>query len=598
MFEVKLGNTHGCTSAHVYHKSVSIVDGAYGHYKQNKDDLIWIPCGRAVYVDSVVTDIDTCEQYLNVHFDLEDGMRRDFTYPRAWLTESKIEKLIAIGCQVTKQSVQFLIKSIENQEVNAEKKYVHSLIGFGEFQGKKIFKGANAIGVRSTLKDKFRIAPCGDFEVWKQMVSKEVLGLIPLEFVLTCGICGVIIDFLKEKVILGNLCVHLVGESSCGKTTSALLALSCGSAPDMFGNNCVMNFSDTPNSLMRAMKDSYTCLVDEGSLLNCERDTTQMLYALSCGIEKKRCAQDKGLKEGVQFHTAIIMTSEHSILRQANNNSGILVRNIEITNVTYTKSAKSADEINKVIKENYGHVIPLVAKQLLKMGEEKVIEMLTEEMSIIIANEKRDGTYNPFTERASKMVAVVMVGVTLLSQILKMEFHKEEIRMFLAEHSLVKDIDTVQIGKRCMEFFVQFLSCNKAQFVWTTNADNVSKCRGRFQKTKATVLNTGETSNLKLFISDIEFEKILKEGKFNNKNIVLKQWREYGYLQSQKDRYVSRVRITDEIPINGYIILIPVEDAQIPKSEVYTQNHLEGFEIISDKEIEKIFEKEKNDDEQ
>ncbi len=71
------------------------------------------------------------------------------------------------------------------------------------------------------------------------------------------------------------------------------------------------------------------------------------------------------VNESSRFRTALFLTSEKSILAQCNMNTGLLTRNFEFQNVTWTSSAESADRIKSVVTENYGHVIPRVAKWLL-----------------------------------------------------------------------------------------------------------------------------------------------------------------------------------------------------------------------------------------
>lgn len=82
-----------------------------------------------------------------------------------------------------------------------------------------------------------------------------------------------LVDFLKDRMSLENVVVHLVGQSSTGKTTSALLAVASGSAPDFKGDNFVFSFQDTQNSLMRLIPSSYPTLIDEGSLIGKRYDT-------------------------------------------------------------------------------------------------------------------------------------------------------------------------------------------------------------------------------------------------------------------------------------------------------------------------------------
>ena len=86
----------------VVHKSVEITDGQYGHYIYKKDEMIYIPCGGAVYVKNAITEVETCKQYLTLYFDSGDGKRRTILFPREDLVENKIVSLTAYGVQVSK----------------------------------------------------------------------------------------------------------------------------------------------------------------------------------------------------------------------------------------------------------------------------------------------------------------------------------------------------------------------------------------------------------------------------------------------------------------------------------------------------------------
>ena len=77
-------------------------------------------------------------------------------------------------------------------------------------------------------------------------------------------------------------------------------------------------------------------------------DMTNVLYSLSSGVEKRRLTQSMSVvQESARFRTALILTSEKSILSQCNNNSGLLVRNFEFQNVEWTKDAQSVDGSNR-----------------------------------------------------------------------------------------------------------------------------------------------------------------------------------------------------------------------------------------------------------
>ena len=112
------------------------------------------------------------------------------------------------------------------------------------------------------------------------MVKEEVLGWIPLEFVLCAAISGLLVDLLKEDISCENILIGMVGNSSTGKTTGGLLGVSCGAVPDFKDYTLVFNLMSTANSLMKLIPNSYPCLLDEGSLIPDNKNLTQFLCLL------------------------------------------------------------------------------------------------------------------------------------------------------------------------------------------------------------------------------------------------------------------------------------------------------------------------------
>lgn len=561
-YDVSISEIQGRSSRQVYHGDVGIEDGRYGCYKQDKEgNKYFVPLGGAVYVENTITDIDTCEQYLTLYFDMMDGKRRTILFPREDLNENKITCLTAYGVQLTKQKASFLIKCLENQEIKAKKILCHNRLGFGLQENRTIFKGAEAIGVESVYKGKLRVSPKGTYDQYIQMIQSEVIGHTPAEFLFCASVSGLLVDYLKETISIENIVIHLVGESSTGKTTGALMAVASGSAPDFLGNNFVYTFQDTLNSLMRLIPSSFPALIDEGSLLS-DKDMTQTLYSLCGGVEKKRLTQTMAVNESSRFRTALFLTSEKSILSQANNNSGLLVRNFEFVNVVWTKSAESADIIKDVASENYGHIIPKVAEWLLAQNKDSIVYRVSREIKGIVKRAREGGYYNNLTERSAKQTALILAAVDILGEVLRIRFNKEEIQNFMEEHSLVNNMEKVSIGIRAMEWLLQVLAKSQAQFIRGKASDTGNNCRGRLEDVKPCLLKNGQKCILKLYISQTEFINILKEGKFSESQTILKEWKECGYLQAQKDRFISKVTIND-FKVKGYVICIPEMDDTI-----------------------------------
>lgn len=431
-----------------------------------------------------------------------------------------------------------------------------------EWNGEKIFKGAKGVGIDSKYTGKLRVSPKGTYANYKKMLKQDVIGHTPMEFLLSASISGLLVDYLKESISVENIMVHMIGESSTGKTTGALLAVSCGSAPDFLGNNFVFSFQDTLNSLMRLIPNSYPTLIDEGSLLT-DRDMTQTLYSLSSGTEKRRLSGGMEVNESSRFRTALFLTSEKSILAQCNMNTGLLTRNFEFQNVTWTSSAESADRIKSVVTENYGHVIPRVAKWLLAQDRQELVEKIVQETNAVIKRAREAKTYNNLTERTAKQSALILVAVDIVNEVLKLKLNKEAIGDFMEEHSLVNSVEQVSIGKRAMEWLLQFISKNYTQFLSKDSPKEISNCRGKLENMQTVLLNTDEESGMRLKVTDSEFMKILKEGHFSEKATVLKEWKEMGYLKAQSDRYISRIKIVGDIQVKGYIIQLPVPSNKI-----------------------------------
>lgn len=558
-YEVTMKKTARRKTERVEHKSVEIIEGQYGQWKYPmKGQPYFEKCGGAVYVASVITDIDTCEESIEIYFDKQDDTRVRLILPKADFREAKMLNLTAYGIQVMKETVSVFIKSLENQEAQAKKIFKHEKLGFSEWQGESIFKGTVGIGADSIYKGDYAIEPTGNYKAWKKMVESEVLGQTPLEFILAVGASGLLVDFLKDTVSVENIICHLLGESSSGKTTSALLAVSCGSQGDTFGKNFVFNFQDTTNSLMKLISNSYPAVIDEGSLLT-DRDMTPVLYGLSSGVERNRLTQKLEVREPSCFKTALILTSEKSILGQCKNNTGLLVRNFEFENVEWTKSAESADNIKATVKNHYGHVIPKVAKKILEIGREELAKRFKSEVINIIARAKEMKTYNKFTERVAKQSAIILLAVDMIKKALAIELDKERIVEFMEEHSLVKEQEQVSIGKRAMDWLMQYISKHHTQFLNEDIPRGVKDCCGRLSKTISVSLANGETSTLCLYVAEAEFSAILKEGGFSEKTTVLKDWRETGHLDAQKDRFISKIKVYGDIGIKGYKIHLPAE---------------------------------------
>ena len=60
-YDVSIKEESEKISKQVLHKSVEIKDGQYGYYRMRDRELIYSPCGGAVFVENSITEVETCK---------------------------------------------------------------------------------------------------------------------------------------------------------------------------------------------------------------------------------------------------------------------------------------------------------------------------------------------------------------------------------------------------------------------------------------------------------------------------------------------------------------------------------------------------------
>lgn len=403
------------------------------------------------------------------------------------------------------------------------------------------------------------------------MIQEEVTGT-DMEIILAIASAAPLIDYFHETLHTGNLLVSLVGESSTGKTTAGCLAVSLGARSSSHGS-MIFSFSDTPNALMNSICSSYPTVIDEGSLIRF--NPTSLLYNLAEGKEKGRMTGERKVAECNTFHTAIVMTSEKSLLNMCDENTGLLVRCFEFEGVTWTKSSDSSERIKTICEENYGFVIPNIVSLLLNMEEAGTIsgvrETYSQYQSDFVEILRKEGKYTSFSERVCKMIAVIALGADFFSKATGIQLDSVEIGKKVLGYTAVSDPAKLDIGQRAWDYICQYITTNYANFVVGApvvpkdSAENdygqngvTRDCLGRIAEIPVKMLPDGQCVSAEAFLPEIVLEKILYRGGFQDKKIVLRKLREKGILHSEKDRTISDIEIISKRKVKGYRIYLPV----------------------------------------
>lgn len=386
-----------------------------------------------------------------------------------------------------------------------------------------------------------KIQPSGSFDEWMKMFDNHVLGNHKLELAAAIGISGLVNAFMNNKGIspLKSLMFHFVGNSSSGKTTSAMLALSTAGSPNNETTSLYKNWNATLNSIITSVADNHgiPILFDEVSMVK-TNDLTSTIYSLTDGREKNRLNQDGTPKEVRTWNTVIISTGEHSILNsnKTAKNDGLNVRVIEFDN-PWTTSSHNSDEIKRIVKQHYGHILPLVAEFLITSEFDCLVRSYNDFKSMMIQKLKDDKS-NTGT-RMSDYYAIILLSVKILEHVLKRTLKSTMIVDELIQYHW-NTVSNRNIADKAMDTITQFILTNNAYFSRNSWLNNNFSNYGF-------ISYDSKNDYIKADILRDVFNKTLIDNNFQDKNVVIKALLSEGYLITQeKDRNTIRHEYTDD----------------------------------------------------
>lgn len=314
-------------------------------------------------------------------------------------------------------------KLYRGQVVNEEE---HETLGWAELDGNLVFK-ADAIytvtGKRlSTYAGSFNIQSSGSLEVFVDMLITHVVGNIPLSAICCMAAAATVLPYANEvwRVAICNPIIHLVGNSSTGKSTGAYLFIAFGGSPEGVGA-MMLSFLATPNALVQQIggNQGYPCAIDEFSTGGGKKFWSDFVYTLANGLGKARCcAGGSKVSQASTFSTVFLTTGEAGILSRCNKNEGVRARLFEFNVDSWTRSADESNYIKKICKANFGFVTPLIAQELLANGD-IWYEHFRDWRHIIKAQIAEDKLILGIGDRITDVVALFMVSCEIVNSVLR-----------------------------------------------------------------------------------------------------------------------------------------------------------------------------------
>ena len=235
-------------------------------------------------------------------------------------------------------------------------------------------------------------------------------------------------------------------------------------------------------------------------------------------------------------------------------------------------------------------MIPRIGQKLLETNMEELLKQYWEYQNEIVERTREKGKNTPLTERLAKSIAVIMLAADFFYQVTEIQLNKNQIVKFIEQNTAISDVQALDIGNRALEYLRQYISIHYAQFIKgkpDTNelTDVPLNCKGRIQPIHTKILANKKKAVQEVFLPEIVFEEILLEGGFPDKKVVLKRLKEEGYLNAEKDRFLSRFIVAKKPAVKGYRIYLTVE-----KNDENSQSEFQSLDVIKAKEIECLFE--------
>lgn len=498
---------------------------------------------RDIKVRSIKEVLETGNEFLELEIATRDNERKDVTIPRELFGNKRklSEKLVAQGADVYEHNSKDVIKHLVNEEIKSKKEIIHHSLGWGKNDEDKLyFKHFAGIAINSEYDGEYDIEPKGNLDDYIDLIKNEIIGNTTLELAFTVGFSSALIGLIGRSIESDSLAVHIYGESTTGKTTAAQLAASVWGNPSRTGSGLLRDWNSTQNALIAELRNNTGVMVvlDESSMSNIY-DFSNTIYKLASGRDKSRLNRDAQMKETATWYTTIVSTGEHALTTHANNNIGLLMRILEIGDLTWTNSGSHADRIKQGVIDNFGLAGPLFAEHLIAAGKDEIIKLWSDEQQKIF--DYADDEDDRFQHRMANKLALLTATAILVNECFEIDLDVDAILelLFEAEKTRLPDRD---LSGRAYDYLMEQVAIASRKNFNSDYGGHIGKMKGaNYSEFWGKKIMKNGKSELVIFPSI--FEKLMNDGGFEEPQSILRKWKEQDVLNAEKDRLTRRRKI-------------------------------------------------------
>lgn len=417
---------------------------------------------------------------------------------------------------------------------------------------------ASVVAVNNPDAPNFNLKCSGTVQAWVDMCKEEVIGNTHLEAMLCFGFSAPIVGYLyRTTSYQDTLVIHAVGDSTTGKTTAGKLAVSPFGFPDSRDNGIFRTWNGTTNAIIRSLGGNFgvPLVLDEVSMIR-NRNISSELYTIASGEDKARLTNDIEQRDRPKWSTTIISTGEKSIFSKASNNAGLRVRVIQFEGITWTSSATNADNIKAVISQNYGCAGVEFGKYIFSKG----INIIDERMEYWYNRCLNEIPDSSFKDRVAYKFAIMMTGGDIANQALQLGINLDKVLEFLIENEK-NNIPDRDLAEKAFYDVIETIIANMSKFA----------IRGisLFPKDYWGKIETTSQCYKVVFLKNKLESELIKLG-YEDSKVVIRAWKERGYLLTEKDKTTNRLVVNKNKRETVYVLKVPLDELKsyIPKNSI------------------------------
>ncbi|MBC1331853.1 DUF927 domain-containing protein [Listeria booriae] len=487
-------------------------------------------------------DVETKEEYCILTYATGyQSSREQIELRGEQLQSNKIQELNKYGVAITQANKENVLAALLAMRKELPITKFYDYYGF-RWNGNKSnigFFGEKALGFPDSenwmlaSESRYNLHPSGSSETWWNMYKEHIQGSRWLEFAVVMGLSSAIVGYLKLKEFdITNLFIHLVADSSKGKTTAAMLAMSVAGNPTTKKRGLVKTWQTTANALLLQLENNHGIPIafDELSMAP-KGNLSDLLYAIADGTQKARANKNAVLKSIKNWYLTVISTGEVSVFSRLSENTGLKVRIMEL-DVAFTDNAAQAEAIKDVVAKHYGHVMPTFIQGLYEKGLEHIDAVYEEEQKLCVDVQPD----SPLKHRLANRLAVLTTTARLMNEQWDLGLDLEGLREQLVANE-TSSVDARSVEERALDDIIREAIQNQAYYHAPRTTDMI----------KSQFHGYVELRGNKLVLSVLKqvCDKALTvQGKYQDIGIIAKGWKKAGYLKTERDKTSKRKSVT------------------------------------------------------